>query len=557
MRISFNTLFSVLMCTLFVISISSAAAENHRGMIVSAHPLASEAGLTVLKDGGNAVDAAVASALVLGIVEPYASGLGGGGGMLIYLREPDSLTYVNYYPCAPRLVPTDFDRNKEARSAIASLVPGTVAGLHHALSHYGTMKWDQLLHRIITKFKDGFEVDLSLNKNIFDAYESLLVNKQTRAIYLVDDFPPETGDILNNQRLTRTLSLLADGGPDVFYHGEIADSIDAFMIEHGGGVRKSDLEAYRVREFSPVRGTYRGMDVVSAPPPQSGVTLIEILNIFETRALQDAPHYTDDSRTLHFMAEANKLAYADRRKYLSDTKYMDVPVDILISKSFAASRASEIDMKQAIQTDAVDIPAGDIAPFSAPELRKSDRHGSTSHISVCDGTGNAVSLTQTLNFFWGCSHSVCGFLLNNGMTSFSNVNPANATLSGRQARSTIAPSMIFKDNTLTGVIGTPGSGRILSTMAIVISNLIDHNYDADSANKAPRFANLNWSRKLKVENRISPQLITSLEELGHDVDTLSDFDLYFGGVQLILIDPENGNLSGSSDPRRAGIALGY
>ncbi|MEE4311123.1 MAG: gamma-glutamyltransferase [candidate division KSB1 bacterium] len=557
MRISFNILFIALLGILLLISASDAYADKQQGMIVTAHPLASEAGLSVLRDGGNAVDAAVVSALVLGIVEPYASGLGGGGGMLIYLHDADSLTYVNYYPCAPRLVPTDFNREKEARSALAALVPGTVAGLHHALSHYGTMTWDQLLHRIIKRFKDGFEVDLNLNKNIFDAYESLLVNKQTREIYLVDDFPPETGDKLNNQRLMRTLTLLADGGPDLFYHGEIADSIDAFMIEQGGGLRKSDLEAYRVREFKPVRGTYRGRNIVSAPPPQSGMTLIEILNIFETRALPQAPHYTEDTTILHFMAEANKLAYADRRKYLSDKKYMDVPLDILISKPFAELRAREIDMKKAIQSDAMDIPAGDIGPFKTPELIKSDHHGSTTHISVCDGSGNAVSLTQTLNFFWGCSHSVCGFLLNNGMTSFSNFNPANATLSGRQPRSTIAPSLIFKDNSLTGVIGTPGSGRILSTMATVISNLIDHDYDADSANRAPRFANLNWTRKLKMENRFSPQLIAALEELGHDIDTLSDFDLYFGGVQLILIDPENGHLTGSTDPRRAGIALGY
>ncbi|OQX95864.1 gamma-glutamyltransferase [candidate division KSB1 bacterium 4572_119] len=550
------TLISIL---IFIFaSILTAEETGKNGMVVTAHPMASEFGLEILKSGGNAVDAAVGSAIVLGVTEPHASGFGGGGGMLIYLHDLDSLTYINYYARAPRLIPTNYNSYWERKSAISVLVPGNVAGLHLALQKYGTISWEDLLKRVISKVKNGFEVDEKFYKIILDSYESLLKYSQTKAIYLVNDFPPEVGQKIQNHRILLTLEKLAEGGPDIFYKGEIADSIEAAMIRNGSGLRKSDLEAYRPIELQPVRGSYRGYEIVSAPPPQSGTTIVEILNILEFKDLSAMGDYTNSIPSFHFMVEAMKRGFADRLFYLGDPKFIDVPVSGLISKDFAESRFQTIDMQRADPVNPKETPFGDMTPFlekKDPDSQNKD--GSTTHISVVDGAGNAVSLTQTLNHFWGCGVSVCGFLLNNGMTAFSSTNPANNVQSGRQPRSTISPTMMFKEKDLRVVVGSPGAGRIISTVVEVICNLVDFDKTAEQANQAPRFHSRKWINNLPVEDRFSPEMLEKLKEMGHRVQVLGQMDLFFGGVQLIVVDPKRQLLIGSSDLRRSGVAIGY
>jgi len=557
-----STLISTLTLTLFFfLTFSSSLAtkvKSKNGMVVAAHPIASKFGLEILKSGGNAVDAAVGTALIIGVVEPYASGLGGGGGMLIYLRDLDSLTYINYYARAPRLVTTNFVSAEEAKTAPAVLVPGTVAGLHHALQKYGTISWENLLATVVQQVQYGFQVDDIFCKIFLDHYESLLKYPQTKSIYLFDDLPPEVGQKIINKRIITTLEKLGKGGPDVFYHGEIADSIEATMIRFGGGLRKSDLKTYQPIELKPVQGTYRGHTICSAPPPQSGITVIEILNILEFNNLTQMGDFNNNLSTFHFMAEAMKRAFADRLEYLSEPEFFDVPKSVLLSKAFARSRFNTIDMQQASPRNPKKTTAGEIIPFlnqSGTDPKNKD--GSTTHISVVDASGNAVSLTQTLNHHWGSGISVCGFLLNNGMVAFSQTNLANNIQSNRQPRSSISPSMLFKNKDLSMVIGSPGSQRIISTIVEVICNIIDFNKSAIQANDAPRFLSRKWADTLPVEDRFPSPMLDSLKSMGHNIEVKEEMDLYFGGVQLIVVDKKQKQLIGSSDPRRSGIAFGY
>ena len=550
----------ILFLSLFlIIQFVDAPANEPAGMVVSAHPIASQIAIEILKSGGNAIDAAVASALTIGFVEPNGSGLGGGGAMLIYLREPDSLTYINYYVAAPANIAPDFDVRRESNSARSVLVPGTVAGLHYALKQYGTMTWRELLNRVIGKVENGFSVDENLYQSILESYDKLSQHPETRAIFFEDDLPPEIGTHLKNSLLLQTLKKLADEGPDIFYRGEIADSIESVMIRSKGTLRKSDLTAYQVQEMQPLKGTYRGFEIFSAPPAQSGVTLIEALNIFEWADFSEMGNYSISPQTFHFMAETFKRVYADRTAYLGDPNFVSVPVDILISKEFARSRFLSIPKDKAEQNPPGGKPAGDVTPFrqkSNPEW--DDPSGSTTHISVLDADGNAVSLTQTLNHFWGSGISVCGFLLNNGMTSFSGSNDAvNQVAPGKQPRTTIAPTMLFDNGKLFMVIGSPGAGRIISTLAEVISNVVDFKMDADSANNTPRFYSRRWGEKIAVENRFSDSILTSLRSMGHEFETMGAMDMFFGGVQLILVDTRTGKISGSSDPRRSGAAVQF
>ncbi len=528
------------------------------GMVVSAHPIATEFGLEILKSGGNAVDAAVGTAIVIGVVEPNASGLGGGGAMLIYLKEADSLTYINYYARAPRLVSTNFNSETELSSGISVLVPGTVAGLYKALTQYGTISWKELLTKAVDRLKSGFKINSKFYNLIFDSYEKLMIYPETKSIYLLNDLPREQGSILKNDRLIKTLRKLADQGPDVFYQGEIADSIETVMFKYGGGIRKSDLKNYQPVEVSPIRGTYRNHEIISAPPPQCGITVIEILNILELKNLSQMAHFSGSAKTFHFMAEAMKRAYADRLTYLGDPKFISVPVSTLLSKGYAKSRFQTIETTRAFPARLKNTKPGNVTDFQ--KRNKSDDtnpHGSTTQISIADKFGNAVSLTQTLNHFWGSGISVCGFLLNNGMNVFSKINSANTINSGRIPRSTMAPTLVFKENSLFMVVGSPGAGRIPSTIVEVISNIIDYGYSPEKANEAPRFCSRKWADYITVEARIPDEVLNELRKMGHPIEVKEDMDLFFGGVQLILMDAQKNIKIGSSDPRRSGVAMGY
>jgi gamma-glutamyltranspeptidase/glutathione hydrolase len=270
--------------------------------------------------------------------------------------------------------------------------------------------------------------------------------------------------------------------------------------------------------------------------------------------------YTHNVNTFHFMAEALRRIYADRAKFLGDPNFEAVPAEMVISKDFARSRFLTINEQKVepFDPDSYKIETEPSLP-KKPEKKPEVPDGSTTHISIVDAEGNAVSLTQTLNHFWGSGISVCGFLLNNGMTSFSSSDDEtpNIVLPGKQPRTTIAPTMIFDNGKLSMVVGSPGAGRIISTIVEVICNVVDFGIDAEAANLAPRFHSRRWNEKMPIEGRFPNKLLTELESKGHSFQIMGEMDLFFGGVQLIVIDQEKHELIGSSDPRRSGNAVGY
>ena len=528
--------------------------QESGGMVVAAHPFAAEFGYEILLSGGNAIDAAVATAIALGVVEPHASGFGGGGGMLIYLYDSQKLSYINYYPRTGMTIPETFDSKLDGQSAKAVLVPGTVSGLSMALEKYGTMSWKELLERTIEKLRQGFVIDDHFNKVILDSYEILTDYPETEAIFLNEMLPYEVGDTLVNEPALHTLQILADNGPRAFYTGEIADSVEAVMVRQGGFIRKADLESYRAIEMAPVASDYRNHRIVSSAPPQSGVTLLEILNILEQKDLSEMGIYYEHDSTLHFMAEAIKVGYADRGKYLGDPAFSEIPVSTLSSDDYARTRFEAINMGALSNSDSTATSPGSIDTFMGEP--HDDPNGSTTHISVIDKEGNAVSLTQTVSYYWGSGISVGGFLLNNAMTSFSKNGGPNSIAPGKQPRSTISPSFIFKDEQLYAVVGTPGGGRIPGTMTEVVTSLVDFGANAEQANNAPRFHSTDNSQKLRVESGFDQALLDQLESKGHIIETMGDMNSYFGGVHLIVIDPETGELQGAADPRRSGVVAG-
>ncbi len=533
---------------------TSQPVQESGGMVVAAHPVAAEFGYEILLSGGNAIDAAVATAIALGVVEPHASGFGGGGGMLIYLDDSQKLSYINYYPRTGMTIPETFDSKLDGQSAKAVLVPGTVSGLSMALEKYGTMSWKELLERTIEKLRQGFVIDDHFNKVILDSYEILTDYPETEAIFLNEMLPYEVGDTLVNEPALHTLQILADNGPRAFYTGEIADSVEAVMVRQGGFIRKADLESYRAIEMAPVASDYRNHRIVSSAPPQSGVTLLEILNILEQKDLSEMGIYYEHDSTLHFMAEAIKVGYADRGKYLGDPAFSEIPVSTLSSDDYARTRFEAINMGALSNSDSTATSPGSIDTFMGEP--HDDPNGSTTHISVIDKEGNAVSLTQTVSYYWGSGISVGGFLLNNAMTSFSKNGGPNSIAPGKQPRSTISPSFIFKDEQLYAVVGTPGGGRIPGTMTEVVTSLVDFGANAEQANNAPRFHSTDNSQKLRVESRFDQALLDQLRLKGHVIETMDDMDSYFGGVHLIVIDPETGELQGAADPRRSGVVVG-
>ncbi|MBL8966080.1 MAG: gamma-glutamyltransferase, partial [Spirochaetaceae bacterium] len=429
-----------------VTKIPEVSAKN--GMVASAHPLASQAGLEILKAGGNAVDAAIATAFAIGVTEPNATGLGGEGMMVIYLEGAKKTVAIDYRSAAPaeeRKIRWPNDGH------LAVAVPGTVAGLAMALEKYGTMKLAQVVEPAARLAEEGFAVSETLAGVISDNFDPISKNEALLAILAPDGLPLAAGQKLKNADLAKSLRAIGKGGPDVFYKGEIADAIAADMAKNGGILTKADLAAYRAIEREPVRGTYRGYEVISAPAPVGGLSVIEILNIFENFDISKEPRLSP--RYVHLMAEAMKRGFADNGAFIGDPAFVKVPTEVLVSKGYAKTRAAEI---------AEDKITPQVLPGDPTK-----EHPSTTHLSVVDKKGNMVSLTQTISSFWGAKVVVpgTGIILNNEMQNWSASGP-NAYAPGKRMRTTISPTIIAKDGKTFASLGTPGAARIISTTAL-------------------------------------------------------------------------------------------
>lgn len=511
------------------------------GMVASAHPLASQAGLEILKAGGNAVDSAVATAFAIGVVECNATGLGGEGMMVIYLEEGNRTVAIDYRSAAPALK-MDSTYRFPGAGHMAVAIPGTVSGLSLALQKYGTMTLAQVVEPAARIAEEGFEVSATLAGVISDNFDAISKNDPLVVLLAPDGLPLEEGQTFKNPDLAKSLRAIGKDGPDVFYKGEIADAIIADMEKNGGIMTKADLANYRAIERKPVAGTYRGYDIISAPPPVGGLSVIEILNIIENFDIAKEANLS--TRNVHIMAEAMKRGFADNSAYIGDPDFTEVPVEALLSKGYAKSRAAEI----ALDKITPKVSAGDVTK----------EHPSTTHLSVVDSHGNMVALTQTISSFWGAKVLVpgTGIILNNEMQNWSAKGP-NSYAPGKRMRTTISPTIIAKDGKTFASLGTPGAARIISTMTILVSNLIDYGMGVQEAIEAARFYARDTDKILSVESRLPQSVQDELKAMGYQLSVLGDYDLFFGGAQAIVVDHANGLLHGGADPRRDGAVLGY
>jgi gamma-glutamyltranspeptidase/glutathione hydrolase len=524
-------------------------AEN--AMVASAHPLASEAGLEILRRGGNAVDAAVAVAFVLSIAEPNASGIGGGGFMIVRMAGSGEAAMIDYRETAPgRAAPEYYYRpevdfgawTSEGPNAVG--VPGLVAGAALALEQFGTMSIGEVLQPAIRLAREGLEVSAKLNGMILDNLEKIQKYPAAAAIYLPGGLPLEPGSLLKNEDLAATFEKIANGGPGVFYEGEIAEAIAAELQRLGGVFELEDLRRYEARLREPVLGTYRGYEIISASPPTGGGThLVELLNIMEGF---DVKRFGAGSvRILHVLAEAMKMVFADKTANSGDPDFFRVPVATFTDKAYARTLGDRIDESRArfdYAPPALIVPEGE----------------STSHLSVVDGMGNVVALTQSVNSFFASGIVVpgTGILLNNHLADFDNrAGGPNAVGPGKRPTSSMAPTILLRKGEPFLTLGSPGATRIVSALAQIIINVVDFGMSIDDAIEAPRIHGP--GRVLHVEGRIPPEVVRALEALGHSVKPYPDFDHYFGGAQGILIDPGKGRLYGGADSRRDGVAAGF
>lgn len=527
-------------------------ARGSNGIVAAAKPEASEVGIEIMKKGGNAIDAAVATAFALGVVEPNGSGIGGGGFMLIKLAETGEELFYDFREVAPMnstsdMYPLDEDGkvvgNVKNVGGLSVAVPGEVEGLLSVLEEYGSMSREEVLQPAIDFAENGYVVTENLSKVITDQFEKINRSEASKELYFRNGVPAAPGEIIKNPDLAETLRIIAKEGKDGFYKGAIAEDMVKAAQEDGGILTLEDLANYEMKIREPIRSTYRGYEVISAPPSSSGgAHVIQLLNIMENFDLKDLGHNSTES--IHLWSEASKMMFADRAEYMADTDFYDVPLAGIISKDYAKELAGKIDLNK----------AADKVEFDDPSRFES---GSTTHYSVMDKEGNMVSVTKTLNNFYGSGITVPGrgFLLNNQMDNFvaeqgkpSSVEPGKRPLSG------MSPTIVLKDGEPFMTLGSPGSTRILTTVAQIISNVIDFDMDMQEAINAPRMYDM--SGTLAVESRIPSEVIERLEELGHTMDVRVEFDEYFGGAQCIVIE-ESGELYGAGDPRRDGQAVGY
>jgi gamma-glutamyltranspeptidase/glutathione hydrolase len=510
-----------------------------KGMAASAHALASHAGVEILKAGGNAVDAAVAAAFTIGVVEPNSNGIGGEGMMVIFLAKSRKAIAIDYRSTAPTTAGYPDGVPLSGYAAVA--VPGTVAGLSLALEKYGTMPLGRVLEPAIKLASDGFAISSTLATIIVDNFEALSQEESLSKIYCPDGLPLEAGDTLRNPDLAESLRKIAAGGADVFYCGELAEKIDAEMKARGGFITKDDLAGYRAIERAPVRGTYRGYGLISAPPPVGGLAVVEIMQILANFKL--ARYGPLAPQRIHLMAEAMKRGIADWRAFVADPDFVDVPAAGLLARKYAKARAAEIDPERISENTEAGNPARDLSP-------------STTSLSVVDAAGNMVALTQTISDFFGAKVMVAGtgIILNNEMKNFS-ASGINAMAPGKRMRTTISPTILTRKGKAFATIGTPGAARILTTMPLLISNLVDYRMGIQEAIEMPRF--FPSGKDLMIEPRLPEETVAALVKMGYKVEPRGEFDLFFGGAQGIIIDPKTGMRVGGADPRRDGAVVGY
>jgi gamma-glutamyltranspeptidase/glutathione hydrolase len=529
-------------------------------MVVTVEPPATDVGVSVLKSGGNAVDAAVAVGLALAVTHPSAGNLGGGGFMLIRFADGRS-TFIDFRERAPAKATPDMYLGKDGKPTkdsdigyLASGIPGTVRGFELAQREYGRQKWHEVVQPAWRLADQGFVVSSGLARQLKAKanQERLSRFSESKRIFLRDGRLYQPGELFVQPDLARTLKRLMKAGAADFYEGETARLLTSDMQAHGGLITIEDLRQYQAVERTPLTGLYRGYTIITAPPPSSGgFGILQILGMLEPSGF--AHSGTGSPQATHYMAEAMRRFFADRSRYIGDPDFCRVP-GFLLNPEYIAARRRTIDPEHA-------APSETIAAGSAPAHESQQ----TTHYSVIDTAGNAVAVTYTLNGSYGSGVTVpgTGFLLNNEMDDFSTnpgaTNQYGLTYSGdvnsiqphKIPLSSMSPTIVLHNGKLYAVLGSPGGPTIINTVLEVLVNLIDFKMNVADAVDAPRFHHQWKPDQLQVERGFSPETIARLRSMGHKVEVIREQ----GEVAAIVV--EAGGLEGAADLRTEGTAAGY
>ena len=567
---------------------------GRRGMVSAGHPLASQAGIATLQKGGNAVDAAIATAAALNVVEPLMSGIGGDGYIMVYWQPTDRLEVCNATGAAPYAAARErfASGGIPAKGILSVSVPGLLDGWLSAHQKYGVLSLAEVMEPAIDLAENGFPVSHVLSRAI--AADPLLCEFPTsRAVFTRDGRPLGPGEMLYQQDLSRTFRAIVSGGRDAFYLGDAARAIVEFSQQQGGLLSTRDLADCRCRWEEPVSTTYRGYTVYEAPPNSSGHVLLQELNLVERHDLRALGVSTAES--IHLMVEAKKLAFSDREAYTADPDFVDVPLDALVSKEYAAHRARSIDPDRAAQHVGPGDPwgygpAGRAAAAARRAAGASQVEEDTTCFAVVDQWGNAVCQLQSIQSQWGSSLIAgdTGVLLNNRMTYW-HLDPGhvNRLEPGKRVRHTMNPVMVFRQGTsspdapppgsggsasgragrsLHLVCGTPGADTQVQTNLQVITHVLDFGMTVSEAVEAPRWRNTQNPTEstlphtcddlLYLENRIPAEVRAGLEARGHALQVLGGWEAA-GSEVMVQVGPEDGVLQGAADPRRDGYAIGW
>lgn len=548
----------------FVASVSAtdSPAVGDHAMVATAEPHATRAAVEVLRAGGSAADGVVTAALVLAVTEPYASGLGGGG-FVVGWNEASGQPYaMDCRETAPAAATRGMYLNPEGRAdpglsrtgALSVAVPGLVRGLWDLHQRYGRLPWPTLVQPAIDLARDGFAVSEMLAQRIEYHNERGRLDAAAQRVFVPAGRPLPTGDTLCQSDLANTLAAIAEHGPDAFYAGPIADALTAAIRVAGGILTAADLAAYRTVWREPVRGEYKGLEIVGMPPPSSGgVHLVQMLNILEGFDLGAAGY--GSAAAWHPMLEAMKFAFADRSRFLGDPDHVDVPVAWLIGRAHADSQRARIDLRRALPPSSIE---------GTPRGPESDH---TTHLSIVDGWGNAAAATLTINLGFGSGMiaSGTGVILNDEMDDFAAApgtpnafglvqGERNAVGPGRRPLSSMTPTILLREGRVEMVVGSPGGSKIITATLQTIINVVDHGMDALQAVSVPRVHH-QWSPTTAYHEYFGLPLETRLvlEGQGHELTARSPM----GNVQLIVRDSENKRWTGASDPRGMGLAAGF
>jgi gamma-glutamyltranspeptidase/glutathione hydrolase len=586
MRSPHKSFILLLMALLALVAAPFVGASTHpvhaeHAIVVSVHELASRAGVEIMQAGGNAVDAAVATGFALAVVHPPAGNIGGGGFMLIRMADGNT-HFLDYREKAPAAATRDMyldaqgnvipDASEIGYKSIG--VPGSVAGMVYAEQKYGKLTLPQVMAPAIRLARDGYALTWGEASDFHDRY--LAEFPESHRVFQRNGDYYKPGELFRQPDLARTLERIA-AKPDDFYRGSLARELAAAMQKGGGLMTADDLAHYEVKEREPVRGTYRGYEIISSPPPSSGGTvLIESLNILEGYDL--AKMGDRSAQSIHYTVEAFRRAFFDRAEFMGDPDFSKIPVPQLIDKKYAAAWRETIDPTHASASQELKRPAifNELEQYAAahPPVVAPPESSHTTHYSVMDADGNAVAVTTTINDWFGSRVTAdgLGFLLNDEMDDFSSKpgvpnsdgllqGEMNAIGPGKRPLSSMSPTIVVHDGKTFMVLGSPGSSKIITTVANVLMGVVDYGMNIQEAVNAPRFHNQWMPDVVNVERWFSPDTVNLLQHMGYKIEIGLHYGTsvspYWSDAECIAVDAKTGERLGATDGRGNGKAVGY